>query len=130
MSYCPKGAGGAECFLIPKFGGFARDDSAFSYIPGLAELRLLRSCDAKSRRGCSIDQAQRAAFCRRGWELSEHSFVTGQHLLLNAAASAGDSERLREGLRVNVPSSSKERIRVSGKFFRAGQEKWYARGLC
>jgi glycosyltransferase involved in cell wall biosynthesis len=56
--------------------------------------------------------------------------VTGANLLLNAAINAGDVEGLHEGLRVNVPSSCNERIRVSGKFFRAGEEKWYARGLC
>jgi hypothetical protein len=54
----------------------------------------------------------------------------GANFLLNAATQADDTQGLREGSRVNVPTSLNERIRVSGKFFRAGREKWYARGLC
>jgi O-antigen biosynthesis protein len=31
---------------------------------------------------------------------------------------------------MTVPSAGCNRVRVSGKFFRAGEEKWYAKGLC
>src|SRR5258705_6497896 len=46
------------------------------------------------------------------------------------AMDTDTSECVRDCSRTYAPSRSQDRVRVSGKFFRAGGQKWFPKGLC